>query len=135
MRSVAIVTIHEVIEPSLLLQQILHGWLGRLISNSRQSTAIFSPPRSRATNRSRSSILEHSCQGTLRSRKVQKCYPCPRNELLPSLGKGNAPFGGFRDFLSFRKTACIHAHSRLGFTYGMSLPCKEGFEIFRRPAR
>jgi hypothetical protein len=59
------------------------------ISNSRHSTAIFSPSSHRATNRRRSSIWQHSRHGIWAPPNAGKCYLCGRNEVLPSIRKGN----------------------------------------------
>src|SRR6267143_1118804 len=57
--------------------------------NSRHTTAIFSPSRSRAMNLSRSSIGLHSFQGTFALlAKGRVCNPCLRNELLPISQEG-----------------------------------------------
>jgi len=48
------------------------------------------PSSNRATNRSRSSILEHSCHGTFAlPQRAEKCYLCVRNELLPFCREGH----------------------------------------------
>jgi hypothetical protein len=71
-RALTVEDIHELIKARLLLQEQLWRYgrrersvrpVLREISNSRHNTDIFSPSINRATNRSLSSILEHSCHG------------------------------------------------------------------------
>jgi hypothetical protein len=55
-----------------LLKYVIHDW------DDERSVAIFSPARSRATNRRRSSTLQHSFHGTLLSPQRPEVLPmCP----------------------------------------------------------
>src|SRR6185312_687912 len=67
------------------------------ISNSRHSTAIFSPSSNRATNLSRSSIGRHSRHGIcVPPANAGKCHLCLRNKLL--LGLNGSSKRWFREY-------------------------------------